>query len=498
MNVKPIPSPADFPIAETEPIRTSRWKNMSRMWVITLACAVLAIGLTWLSIDKPGPEIVIRFPEGHGLKEGDALRHRGIDVGRVAKVELGAQLSDVIVRVELDQAAAAIACEGSRFWIVRPKIDLTGVSGLETAVGSKYIAVIPGDAANAQREFEGLARSPPESLGENGIEIVLRGDDRHGAFPGTPVTWRGVEVGEVISSQLSADALHVDTRVRIMEMHRRLIARNSKFWVTSGVRMDFGMAGLKINTGTLDTIARGGIAFITPDVADQNEPVQSGDMFTLHPEGNEDWVESAPALNLLKREPPPLGFIVASWQQKHFGITRNHQAKSIAIPLGGDMRPTGGNVALLPKSMLTIPEGAIGESYRSVYQLGDGSEVSVKEIELDGKPSASMGIVALDPDSPPPRHNDRKRLRVPEAAEDCYLVRRTWREGTAGAVVVETIGRHEIVAEGEIWRTSVTRLDPDTWQGAAVLSASDERIIGVLIVDDEGAQIAIITPAMAG
>ena len=170
---------------------------------------------------------MIEFPQGHGLKPGDALRYRGIDIGYVSKVELSGSLSGVEVHIELDQAADSVARQGSRFWIVRPQIDLTGVSGLETAVGSKYVAVIPGDAAGpVERRFQGMANRPPDSLGDAGIEIVLRGDDRYGLGPGTPVTWRGVEVGQVIDSRLAPDALHVDTRIHIRQPHRRLLGRN--------------------------------------------------------------------------------------------------------------------------------------------------------------------------------------------------------------------------------------------------------------------------------
>ncbi|MFO0264863.1 MAG: MlaD family protein, partial [Planctomycetota bacterium] len=113
---------------------------VSRMWLATLACLAGAIALVWFSLEPAGTEIAIRFQEGHGLKPGDTLRNRGIDVGRVLSVELDKDLAGVDVRAELAPAAKALAREGTRFWIVRPTVDVTGISGLETAVGSKYIA----------------------------------------------------------------------------------------------------------------------------------------------------------------------------------------------------------------------------------------------------------------------------------------------------------------------------------------------------------------------
>ena len=37
-----------------------------------------------------------------------------------------------------------LACEGSRFWIVRPQVSLSRVAGLETVVGARYIGALPG------------------------------------------------------------------------------------------------------------------------------------------------------------------------------------------------------------------------------------------------------------------------------------------------------------------------------------------------------------------
>ena len=196
------------------------------------------------------------------------MRHRGIEVGEVAEVRLDEDLSGIVVRVRLDRQAARIATEGSQFWIVRPRIDLTGVSGLETAVGAKYVAVLPSMSGDRKTAFEGLASQPADSLGTSGIEIVLRGDDRYGVNPGSPVLWRGVEVGQVLSTDLSPDTLHVDTRIEIRDRYRRLLSRESKFWVLRGLDMELGVTGLSVSAGTLDTITRGAIGFITPGPRD--------------------------------------------------------------------------------------------------------------------------------------------------------------------------------------------------------------------------------------
>jgi paraquat-inducible protein B len=133
----------EFPVAKVNEAKRPWWTTMSKMWLVSLACLLLAVGLTWYASGSPGTKLSLHFSEGHGLKPGDAIRHRGIEIGHVEAVSLEPTLRGIEVKAVLHDNAKAIACEGSRFWIVRPQLGLTGVSGLETAVGSKYIGVIP-------------------------------------------------------------------------------------------------------------------------------------------------------------------------------------------------------------------------------------------------------------------------------------------------------------------------------------------------------------------
>ena len=162
--------------------------GLTRLWWLAVACLLLAIGLVVWSLPPQGTRITIAFPEGHGLKAEDAVRYRGIDVGVVESVQLPRAMDSVNVHVNLLPSAKQLAVEGSRFWIVRPQLSLTGVSGLDTAVGHKYIEVIPG-LADAQRVtyFDGLSQPPADNSSANGIEILLLADARYSVSRGSAI-----------------------------------------------------------------------------------------------------------------------------------------------------------------------------------------------------------------------------------------------------------------------------------------------------------------------
>lgn len=297
------PNSADsvpFPTAEVLPAQSSRGLLMSRLWWITLICFGVAIYLTWNAQRPPGIPITIEFPDGHGLKAGDSLQHRGIEIGIVTNVSLTEEHDGVLATVELEKTAIGIANEGSQFWIVRPQVSLTNISGLETAVGSKYIAVAPGPSGSPPlRSFTGRKTPPTVDMDNLGIEILLRGTESFGLTPGSPVTYRGIEVGQIMSAHLADDALTVLIQARIDKQHESLVRVGSKFWKTSGVDVDFGFKGFRLSTDSLAAMARGGVSFSNPKSKNQADlqRVKSGHEFELHESLDDDWIKYAEPLS---------------------------------------------------------------------------------------------------------------------------------------------------------------------------------------------------------
>jgi paraquat-inducible protein B len=203
----------------------------TRIWVLTAICVVVAIVLIVAALGSRGTSIVVSFQQGHGIKPGDTLRHRGIEVGEVESVEIADDLKDVTVRIKMQQQAVDLAREGSQFWIERPRVSLAGVAGLDTVVGAKYIAVQPGpDDAPRKTTFEGV-ESPLSLLDAEALEITIRFREGNGLAIGDVVKHRGIVVGEVTAVKLNQDLSGVNVSVRLAETASRLARAGSRFWV---------------------------------------------------------------------------------------------------------------------------------------------------------------------------------------------------------------------------------------------------------------------------
>ena len=99
-----IPAAAipDARVVTATEANANRWRT--KLWWLTAGCVLIAIGLVVASFRTQGTVLHIRFEEGHGLKAGDTLHFRGIDVGTVTKVVVADEMKGVEVSIQLRRA----------------------------------------------------------------------------------------------------------------------------------------------------------------------------------------------------------------------------------------------------------------------------------------------------------------------------------------------------------------------------------------------------------
>ena len=279
-----------FPVATVRERRRSVW-----VWLIPAAALVFAAALFVAYVVKRGPVIHITMAHGYGLKAGDVLRCRGIVTGAVEQVRLAPGLSGVEAKVRLDPTAADLARDGSRFWVVRPRVNLTGIVGLETIAGPRYLAVLPGGGAH-RRRFEALDHPPPvASIAADGLQVMLVADRRRSLRRGAPVLYRQVRIGTVLRVELVADGDSVEVAAYIEPQFTHLVREDSRFWNVSGVDLELGFKGLRLEVESLQSILDGGIVLATPDPP--GLPVKTGHLFKLHATAEKEWLEWRPVLS---------------------------------------------------------------------------------------------------------------------------------------------------------------------------------------------------------
>ena len=232
-------------------------------------------------------------------------------------------------------------------------LGLEGVNGLETLLGTRYLAVLPGPlGAGPQQEFVALQEPPlPFFEEDDGLEIVLDASTRSGLARGAPLTYRGIDVGSVLSVGLAADASSVEVRVRIRAPYRELVREDTRFWDRSGASLTLGLAGLELDVESVRALLAGGIALATP--TRPGARAVAGQRFVLASEPEDDWLEWRPALPLggtgALGTPPELARAQLTWTQGR--LLSRERAKS------GWVLPTAKGL-IGPADLLVAPEDA--------------------------------------------------------------------------------------------------------------------------------------------
>lgn len=268
--------------------KVKRRRFFQLAWVVPLVAALVAGWLVWGRLQDRGPEITIVFSDGGGLRVGQTpLKYRGVQVGEVSGVALSKDRKHVQVKARLLRSAASLAREGALFWIVRPQLGFGNITGLGTVLTGPEIQVLPGEGA-PRKEFAGLS-SAPVGLETPGLKITLRAAQPRSIKPGTPVYYRGVEVGVVQKLELGPGSLSADIQVLIFERYAGLVRAGSAFWNTSGASVKGGLLqGIEVEVESLRSLVTGGIEFATPH--EKSPRVKPGTVFFLHDAPKNEWL----------------------------------------------------------------------------------------------------------------------------------------------------------------------------------------------------------------
>lgn len=261
--------------------------GFSWIWLVPLGALALVGYLIYGLAAERGPTISISFKTADGLvAQQTQVRYKAVTLGTVDQIELGDDLSHVVVKVRMNAQAADFLGENTRFWVARPRLNggLKALqTGLETLVSGAYVAMDPGPKSAAKKtHFEGLEKPPSVRSDQPGSVYFLDAESLGGISEGSPIFYRDVNVGEVLSYRL--EETKVSLRVFVKSPYDHNVTKATHFWNSSGVRVDTGADGLRIELQSISSLLAGGIAFRNPPNAESTAPSPPETRFRLFPD----------------------------------------------------------------------------------------------------------------------------------------------------------------------------------------------------------------------
>ncbi|MGB8329322.1 MAG: MlaD family protein [Polyangiales bacterium] len=260
-----------------------RRTRISAIWIIPIFTALVAIGIAIHKIMSEGPTITIVFKAAEGVEAGKtAIKYKTVNIGQVTAVQLASDYSRVEVTAKIAKSAEALMVEDAKFWVVEPRVTLSGISGLGTLLSGNYIGFEAGKSDKPQRTFTGLEVPPIITLNQPGRQFLLKADTLESLGIGSPVYYRRLKAGQVIAYDLAGDGSTVSIRIFVNAPYDQYVNSGTRFWNASGLDVSIGAGGVEVRTQSLVALLAGGVAFDTPPFASKAEPATANMVFTLY------------------------------------------------------------------------------------------------------------------------------------------------------------------------------------------------------------------------
>lgn len=262
-------------------------RRFSIVWIVPLVALAIGGWLAFKAISEKGPTITITFATADGLEAGKTkIKYKDVEIGLVESIALSGDTSKVVVKAKMVKGSEPFLTDQTKFWVVRPRISGGSVTGLSTVLSGSYIGIDGSKQGAPAQSFTGLEAPPVVSFDHPGRYFQIAADTLGSLDVGSPVYYRQIQVGQVVSYSFNKDGTGVDIRIFIDAPHFTKVTENTRFWNASGFDVSLSAQGLKVDTQSVVSILNGGIAFDLPKESKPGAEAKENDTYYLYADRN--------------------------------------------------------------------------------------------------------------------------------------------------------------------------------------------------------------------
>lgn len=219
-----------------------------------------------LDLKAPGLHLVLFSDNLNSLAVGSPILYRQIKVGSVQSYQLRRNNQGVALGVHIEPEYAHLVNSSTRFWSASGLKISGGLSGVDIQSESLQSLIAGGVAfdtpdMNAATVKERVPMfslfSDRDTAFRQGTTIRVQVPTAEGLTVGTPLRYKGLQVGQVEKISLAKDLQSVWLEVLVTEQRQRIAAKGALFWV---VGPELGL----MRTANLETLITGQYLQVEP------------------------------------------------------------------------------------------------------------------------------------------------------------------------------------------------------------------------------------------
>jgi paraquat-inducible protein B len=258
-------------------------KTVSAIWFVPIVALLIGGWMVYYHLSNQGPLVTIYFESAEGMEAGKTkIKSRNVNIGNVETISLNEKGDGVTVTARMGKNTHKLLVEDSNFWIVTPKVSLSGISGLETLISGVYIEIYPGLSDKRQDKFTALNSPPITPKGTPGLHIKLTSHDDFAYSKGDPIIYKGLTVGQIEDVYFNIEERVAYYNVFIKSPYHELVTVNSRFWDISGLTIDLNANGVTVKTGNVETMLTNGVTFGIPEGMPLGDVVTESEQFSIY------------------------------------------------------------------------------------------------------------------------------------------------------------------------------------------------------------------------
>ena len=267
-------------MSETAKIKTA--PNISAIWIIPVIALLIGAWMLYQYQANKGTTIFIKMPHAEGIVAGKTeIKVRSVKIGQIDHVRLSDKQNSVIARAQIDKHYDDLLTDDAKIWVVKPRIDDTGISGMSTLLSGVYLEFAPGESKKLAEKFE--LQDEPALIGKDvkGGRFTLLSYNAEVLDVSTGIYFKDYKIGQIETATFDWKNQAMKYGIFINEHYQNLITLNSIFWVNSGIEIDLSADGINVNTGSLSKLLKGGISVGIPEQQTPGEVASNGHSFSL-------------------------------------------------------------------------------------------------------------------------------------------------------------------------------------------------------------------------